>query len=277
MNTTLRYLRFALPLFAATAFVLATESASAASPRLFFNAVVTTGHDVRFVLISATGQSSGWIRLGDTFDGAVLKSFDPATSTLEIEENGKAEKLLLVADAEVKDAPLASANTARATLADAENVLQAMRFEELMAKMLEQQKKQMRGMAQQMAAQMKTPGVNSDEVVAFQQKVMDEVMGALNIDELKKDMAHIYTDVFTKDELEAQTAFYLTPAGQSLVSKTPEVQARLQAVIAPRVQAAMPKVMQMAQQFRAEQQAKATTPPASPTPTAVAAPAAPKG
>jgi hypothetical protein len=276
MKTTLRYLRFAVPLFASTAFVMATESASAASPRLFFNAVVTTGHDVRFVLISATGQSSGWIRLGDTFDGAVLKSFDPATSTLQIEENGKAEKLLLVADAAVKDAPLASATT-RATLADAENVLQAMRFEELMAKMLEQQKKQMRGMAQQMAAQMKTPGVNNDEMVAFQQKVMDEVMGALNIDELKKDMAHIYTDVFTKDELEAQTAFYLTPAGQSLVSKTPEVQARLQAVLAPRVQAVMPKVMQMAQQFRAEQQAKAPAAPASPTPAAATAPAAPKG
>jgi hypothetical protein len=272
MKNTLRYLCLALPIFAVTTIVAATEPAAAVAPRPFFNAVITTGKDVRFVLISAAGQTSGWIRLGDTFDGAVLKSFDPATSTLVIDENGKLEKLSLVANAAVKDAT-AAANGTPATLADAENVLQAMRFEDMMGKVLEQQRKQMRGMAQQMSSQMNAPGVNHEDLVAFQQKVMDEFMNAMNVSELKNDMAHIYTDVFTKEELEAQAAFYLTPAGQSMVTKTPEVQARMQAVLMPRIQATMPKVMQMGQQFQAEQQAKMkaampTTAPAAPAPAA---------
>ncbi len=263
-------------MFAATTFVAATESAPAPAGPPVFNAVITTGKETRFVLISAAGKTSEWIHLGDSFEGVTLKAFDPATSTLEVEEDGQSAKLTLVSDAAIKDAPAAAPGT-HATLADAENVLQVMRFEGMMEKILAQQKKQMRAMAQQMAARMERPGVNKEELAAFQQKVMEEMTSALNAADLKKDMAQIYSDIFTKEELDAQAAFYLTPVGQSMVTKTPEVQARLQAVMMPRIQAAMPKVQQMIQQFKAEQQAKAAAAaPAGTAPTSATPAATPK-
>lgn len=220
-----------------------------------FNALITMGKDTRFVLVSPAGKTSDWIRLGATFEGYTLKAFDPATSTLEVEHEGTVSKLKLVDDATVKSAPAAAAGT-NATMEDAENVLQAMRFEDMMEKMLAQQKKQSLTMMKQMAARMNTPGVDQEALAAHQQKMMEEIMSVMNAAELKKDMAKIYTDVFTKEELAAQAAFYLTPGGQSMVEKTPEIQGRLQAVIMPRMQAAMAKTMQMTQQFQQEQKAK---------------------
>lgn len=229
-----------------------------------FNAVFSMGKETRFILVSPAGKTSDWVRLGDTFEGYTLKSFDPAKSELAVEHNGAVSKLRLVADAAVKDAPALAATAA--TLADAEHVLQVMRFEDMMEKMLAQQKKQSLAMIKQMSSRMEQPGVNKEDLAAFQQKMMDEIMSVMNAGELKKDMAQIYSDVFSKEELAAQAAFYLTPAGRAMVDKTPDVQSRLQAVMMPRMQAMMPKIAQMGQQFQLEQKAKAQA--AAPAPTA---------
>lgn len=250
--------------------VLTAACAYAADQVPLFNALVTMGKDTRFILVSPAGKTSDWIRLGDAFEGYTLKSFDPATSTLTVEEKGVVTKLPLAADSVVKDAPAITGT--HATLADAENVLQVMRFEDMMEKVLAQQKKQMHAMAEQMGIKMNRPGVNKEDAIAFQQKIMDQMMNALNVGELKNDMAKIYTDVFTKEELAAQAAFYVTPGGKSLVEKTPEVQGRLQAIMMPRMQAVMPKIAQMSQQFQAEQQAKAAAAAAAAAPAPTPAP-----
>lgn len=234
---------------------LTAAAVYAADEAPLFNALITMGGESRFILVSPTGTTSEWIRIGDTFEGYTVKAFEPASSTLEVERGGAVTKLPLVADAAVKSAPDAAGT--KATLADAENVLQVMRFEDMMEKMLVQQKKQSAAMVQQMTARMDAPGVDRADLSAFQEKVMNEMMSVMNAGEMKKDMAQIYTDVFTKEELAAQAAFYGTPAGQAMVDKTPEVQGRLQALMMPRMQAVMPKIMQMGQQFQAQQKAKA--------------------
>ena len=96
-------------------------------------------------------------------------------------------------------------------------------------------------------------------------------MTALNAADMKRDFARIYSEVFTKEELQGLAAFYGTPLGQATSEKQPLVQEKISAAMMPRIMAAMPKMQQMAKDFAVEQKAKMDGAAA-----ATAAPPAPK-
>lgn len=253
---------------------LAAGTIQAADSVPLFNAQMTTGAESRFVLLSADGQASGWLRLGDEFDGYKLKRFDAAAGALELERDGRTVKVMLVAEAAVKDGPAAVVAT-KATLADAENVLKVMKFEELMKKLAEQQSKTMAPMFKQMAERMKLEGVDQEKFVALQQKIVGEMMNAMSAPDVQQAMAQVYSDVFSKEELTAMANFYATPVGQAMVDKQPEVTQKLNGVLMPKMMAMMPRIQQMTQQFAAEQKAAHAATPVAPAP-AAPAPSAPK-
>lgn len=229
-------------------------SARAADQAPLFNATLTVGKEHRFVLVSQpSGKSSGFLALGDTFDGYTLKNYDAKTGVLELERDGKTSRLTLVADAAVANAPAAAVP---ATVADASAVLNKMRFEELMDRVIGQQRKAMGASFERMGAQMASQGVPKEEVAAFQKKIMDEVMSVMEAKQMKDDMAKIYSEVFTKTELDEMAAFYSTPLGETIAKKQPEVQERLGAIVQTRMMEVMPRVQQMGREFAAQQKAK---------------------
>jgi len=216
--------------------------------------VLNTGREKLFGLSTPSGDSSAWVPLGKAFQGYTLKSYDDAKSVLVFEREGKPYELTL-ATAKIATADAASGTPA--TVADAAAVIDRMHFEEMMTKVMEQQKKAMTSsMSQQMAKQMGGK-VDPKDFEAFQSKVMDVMQEAMNPAQMKKDVTEIYAQTFTKEQLVAMGDFYDTPAGQALNDKQPEVQQKLQAVIMPRIMAAMPKVQQLGMEFGKEQQAKA--------------------
>lgn len=214
-----------------------------------FNATLTMGKEHRFMLVSPTGKSSSWLKVGDAFEDYTVKAFDAATSTLDLERDGKTVRITLVGDAAVANAPV----PAKATLADAEEVFRVMRFDEMMTKMLDQQKKAIAPMMQQsmgqMMARMKLTDEEKEEFMAFQKKSFDDVMSSVMGPDMRSDMAKAYSEVFTKDELGSLAAFYATPAGQALVDKTPEVSAKMQAIIMPRMMQNMGKMQAATKEF----------------------------
>lgn len=216
-----------------------------------FNATLTMGKEHRFVLVSPAGKASSFLALGETFDGYKLKSYDAKAGVLEVERDGKVSKLTLVADAAVVNAP-----AARATVADATAVLDAMKFEQMMDKTLAGARKQQMAMIDRMMGQMAGPGANREEMVAFQKKMIDEIMSAMSGAELKNDMAKVYSEVFTKDELQALGAFYSSPIGQTFSDKQPVLAEKMNEVMMPRMMAVMPRVQKMAQEFGQQQKAK---------------------
>jgi hypothetical protein len=218
-----------------------------------FNATLSVGKSHRFVLVSATGKASSFLNLGESFEGFTLKSYDPKSGVLEIEKAGAVHKLTLVADAAVTQGPALSVP---ATLSDAQTVLNKMRFEEMMERTVAQQKKAMSAQFERMGAQMAAQGVPKEEVSAFQQKLLNEVMSAMDPKQLKDDMAKIYSDVFTKKELDDMSAFFSTPLGEVMATKQPEVQEKLGAVIQGRMMEVMPRVQQMGREFTAQQKAR---------------------
>lgn len=256
-------------------------SAWAADAVPLFNAVLSMGKSHRFVLAEQDGKPSGWLNLGDSYDGYKLAAYDPATSTLELEKNGKTVKVTLVNAAGVKDGPAPTA----ATLADAEELFKVMRFDEMMGKLIEQQKKTMGPLMQQSlttaAARMKLTDAEKEEFIALQKQQFDDMMSSMLGPDMRNDMQQAYSEIFTKEEMAGLAAFYSTPAGQALIDKTPAVSAKVQALMLPRMQQGIAKIQQSSKDFAAgiaaKHAAQGTAPaPAAPAPApAAGAPAQP--
>ena len=178
---------------------LTASAALAADSLPLFNAVLNMGKDQRFVLADSAGTPSNWLKLGDAYAGYTLKSYEAAASTLTLERDGKTTKITLVNGAGVKDAPVPAA----ATLADAQELFRVMRFDEMMTKILDQQKKTLSStLQQQMAqrmAQLKIAEEDKPAFIAMQQKLFDDSMNAALGPDMISDMAKIYSEVFTKE------------------------------------------------------------------------------
>jgi hypothetical protein len=242
-------MKLRLPLLA----LLTAVALHAADSLPLFNATLTVGKEHRFVLVNAAGKASAFLTLGESFDGYKLKSYDPKEGALEVEKGGKVSRLTLVADAAVTNAPAAALP---ATVADASSVLNKMRFEEMMDRVIAQQRKALGTQFERMSAQMLAQGASKDDVDGFQKKMMDEVLSAMEPKQLKDDMATIYSQVFTKKELEEMSAFFSTPLGEVIAAKQPDVQEKLGAVIQERMAQVMPRVQQMSREFQLQQKAK---------------------
>lgn len=218
-----------------------------------FNATLSVGKDHRFVLVDGNGKASSFLALGESFAGYVLKRYDQKTGVLEIERDGRIFPLTLVGDAAVKDAP---PPPLPATIADAEATLNKMHLDEMLERSLAQQKKAITTQFQQLTSRMVTQGVDPKEAAEFQKKLTDEVFSVLDPKKLKGDVTRIYSEVFTKQELEQMGAFFTTPLGEMISSRQPVVQEKLGAIVQARMAEVMPRVQQMGAEFAVAQKAK---------------------
>jgi hypothetical protein len=218
-----------------------------------FNATLTVGKEHRFVLIDAAGKASSFLGLGETFAGYKLKAYDPKDGVLDLEREGKISRVTLMSDAAVAHA---AAAPLPATVADAQVVLNKMRFEEMLERVLQGQRKVLTSQFQRMSAQMTQQGIDPAEVAAFQKKISDEVFSALDPKTLGDDLSRIYSEVFTKQELDEMSAFYSTPLGKMLTAKQMDVQEKLGAVMQGKMAEMMPRVQKLGQEFSAQQKAK---------------------
>jgi len=240
--------RLPLALLFASALVL-----RAADSVPLFNATLTVGQDHRFVLVDAAGKASSFLRVGDGFAGYTVKAYDAKTGVLELERAGKVVAVTLVADAAVGNSAVPGTS---ATVADAEVLLNAMNFEQMMEKTMAGVRKQQGAMIDRMMGQFQAPGVDREAVVALQKRMLDEIMSALKFSEMKGEVAKVYSEVFSREQLQSLGAFYASPTGQTFSEKQPEIAEKMNALMIPRVMAAMPKVQQLAKEFAEEQKAK---------------------
>lgn len=228
-----------------------------------FNATLSVGREHRFVLVDAAGKASSFLELGQSFAGFRLKAYEARTGVLELERDGRVHRVTLVADAATKDAP---PPPMPATIADAEAVLNKMHFDEMLERTLTQQKKMVAGQFQQLATRMTSQGVDPAEAATFQKRVTDEVFAIFDPKQLKSDVSRIYSEVFSKQELDQLGAFFTTPLGEMLSLRQPVVQEKLGTVVQGRMAEIMPRVQQMGAEFAAEQKAKRASAGGAPAP-----------
>lgn len=241
MNT----LRLIVIGFCLTLGVRAADTATAL-PEL--RGVLATGADRRFALSEPGGSSTAWVSVGQSFAGWKLTAYRPEADALVLTRDGHDVLLKL------SSSTIGKADATKATLADAEAVLSKMKFEEMLGKILEQQKQNMIKMTQKMTGN--TKGVDAKDMAAFQGKVMDTMFAELNPEAMRGDMAKIYSETFTKSELQGLSDFYGTEAGRAMIDKQPELTQKMNELMIPRMMAAMPKVQKMSMEFGQEQAAK---------------------
>jgi hypothetical protein len=245
-------------------FPLLASLALAADDLPLFRGIISAGKDSKFGLTSAVGGPTAWVSVGDTFEGWTIADYHASAQSLVLKNGTKEVTVALAGSGGDQDAA-----AVKATLAQANDVLKKMDFDQMMAKMLDQQKKQSADMIKQMMGQM-LPGTTSPEDMAaiqqFQQQMMDQMMSALNPAEMHDDIAKAYADTFTSEELDGLSAFYSTPTGQALSDKTPELQTRIQQVMMPRIMSVMPAIQQSAQTFGQQMAAKKAAAATQPAP-----------
>ncbi len=266
------------PLLADTASTPAAAPAPAAnSPKVEFRGLLATGGEHRFLLSTPGGTKSEWLDVGDSFQDWTVDSYREKDGTLVLKNSNGGELDLQMAASVIGKADV------KATLADAQRVLEKIHFGEMMLKVINSQR------TAQLAAMrdaLQKRGMEPDQIekiIAQQTKVMDRIWSTIDAKELQNDIAQIYSEEYTPDQLEGISEFYDTPAGQATLEKAPEIQQKLMKVLMPKVLAAQQQIMAEAKaQKAAEQAAQAQKAPAgAPAPAAPAAapasaPAAPK-
>jgi hypothetical protein len=257
----------ALILTAATAMAADPAPASPASGKPELRGVMDLGSGKRFLLASPGGTASAWEKVGDSFGDWALSDYKEGEKTLVLKGSDGTELDLALG------ASAAGASDTKATLADAEAVLHKMNFERMIQRTIDQQRKAMAAMTQQIAARAGGgKGADPQALADFQKKVMDVMMSAIDPKQMEADTASIYSDLFTKEQLNGLGDFYDSPAGQAYSDKQPEIQQRLQQIMIPRMMALMPQVQAMGREFAQQQKAAAAAAAAAnggaPAPTA---------
>jgi len=239
------------PLLADTTSTSAASATAADSSKVEFRGMLIASGERRFLLSSIGGAKSEWAGLGDSFQDWNLVSFGEKDNTLILKKSDGTELDLVLESSKAGKAEV------KATLTDAQRVLEKIHFGEMLGKILESQKK-----AQLMAmrAQLEKRGMSPediDKVIAQQTSAMNRMWGSIDMKALQNSMAQIYSEEFTADQLNGISQFYDTSAGQATLEKAPEIQQKLMQVLIPQLLAAR-------QQMQASPAATASpaTPPA---------------
>jgi hypothetical protein len=204
--------------------------------------ILLDGAGTLFSLSDATG-SAVWLKLGQSHAGWKLESFDAERQVLVVTRDGERQEIGL-------EAARIRADASRATTADADALLDQIRFEEMVSKSIELQQEAMMKAMNQMAG----AGVSDAEktrMMELQARMTKALLDEMDLPGMRQDMAKLMSEVFTAEELRAQSAFYSTAAGRATLEKQPMLQSRMAELMMPRMMKAMPKIQAMAQEAAA--------------------------
>lgn len=123
-----------------------------------------------------------------------------------------------------------------------------------MDKMFDSMAGQMKQMFGQMAQIPANATPEQREVIAtFQGRVMDLSMGMAK--DLVANADLIYAKVYSEAELHAMKAFFLSPEGQSMIAKQPQIMTLLMPIMQDIQRKLMPQMKALGDEFKAEMKA----------------------
>ncbi len=249
-------LRRLLP-HAALALVLSLAASgpalAAEAPKLpLLRGVLLDGAGSLFSLADSGGNAT-WVALGQTHGGWRLESFDAERRILILGRDGERHELAL------ENARIL-ASESRATTAEADALLEKIRFEDMIVKSLEIQRQAMTKALQQGGAGQNLSEAEKARLADFQAKVAEIMLEEMDLPTMRKEMAQVMTEVFTAEELRAQSAFYSTAAGQATLEKQPILQSRMTDLMMPRMMKAMPRIQALSMETLAAGKAAPDSP-----------------
>ncbi len=144
-------------------------------------------------------------------------------------------------------APTPAADPARTALAH--EVIKAMQADRMFEGMTNQIKQMV---AQQTATYLTATATDEQKAkVALVQSQADALAGAA-VQQVKASMDGIYAELFTEAELQGIKTFFLSPEGQSMLAKQPQLMQRLMPVVQRMQGELMPKIGELVQNLQKE-------------------------
>ena len=125
--------------------------------------------------------------------------------------------------------------------AAAEELLKAMHSEETMAKMMANQKENVKKMTASFMPKDLSPE-NLKRAEDLESTALDTIFQQMTWDSVKPDFIQIYSEVFTEKELKDLAAFYNTPIGQKFIEKMPDLQSKTIEIMQKRMTTLMPAI-----------------------------------
>ncbi len=144
---------------------------------------------------------------------------------------------------------LAHADEATKT-AKIEEMFKAAKLDQLLTQSLTLAANQVKSSAFQQMFGVKLPPEQQKTAGEFQDKVMQLVTQTMSWDALKPVYVQLYARAYTEDEIDGILAFYKSPAGQAMVSKTPQLMSEASQVVQQRMLTEMqPKMQALMKEF----------------------------
>lgn len=223
--------------------------------------VLFAGSDKKFSLCNATGAESAWVSLGEAYAGWKLESYDAKSEVLKLRQ-GERQAEVRMATSKVLEAEAKKGTPA--TLADAQDLMRKMNLDQMVDRLMEQQKKMGIQVSKQIVSRMGGSAQEANDMEALQTKMLEAMFPKETVDAMKQDITRIYGEVFTKEELQGLADFYCTDIGKAMVSKQPDIQQKMAESMMPRIQQNMAKVQQITREFAAEIKARKAAGKSSP-------------
>ncbi len=133
--------------------------------------------------------------------------------------------------------------------AKVEQLMSAMHVDSMMDQMTAMAKAQVEQSTQGMPANDTMTPEQRKIFDDFQKKSLDLVMGTVSYKALEPEIVKLYADTFTEEEIEGITAFYKSPTGQALLTKTPQLMASMMQFMQGKIADLQPKLKVLSDQF----------------------------
>jgi len=101
-------------------------------------------------------------------------------------------------------------------------------------------------------AKLNHAGASADQKAhadAFQSQLFDFIQSNLGWKAMEPDYVKMYADNFTEEEIDAMITFYKSPAGASMIAKTPELTQQSTALVQKKMLALLPQIQKMIQDY----------------------------
>lgn len=195
---------------------------------ILLRSILDAGATQVFSLSEADGQSSKWVKIGQTYKGYTITAYDASEKKLTLEKDEQVFEIRL-ATAKVQES--ADDEDPETRLAEAEKIMTMINFEGMIGATLEAQIANMKKIVRQ---QLTARNPQIDEA-SIQSKLtyIDEMFSNIDWKPVQEGVISVYAETFTQTELEAISSFYASPAGQSTLEKAPAVQRRMSELMMP--------------------------------------------
>lgn len=143
---------------------------------------------------------------------------------------------------------------ATSNLDSAIQLVEAMDFCEMMSRNLEEMKAAQRKQMSEMGVKI------TEENLKDFDRTYQMIADVMDCESMKAEMAQIYAELFTREEIDGLIAFYHSDLGKSLNRKQPEIMRRSMQISMARIQKVMPAIMQKLQQEKAVKSSQPAAP-----------------